>query len=193
MLTVSNIEKIFHYSTESKETEAEQMEKNNRRFETICMKVTEVRETIYNSHKGVLESIYLVNANYASVLSNEEVLNAVNEIQALYKVLSNSHINLISKAAIIRTFDFKDYKSLLGTCKLTGLKTVSRLKNMKILSAKFINGELDKKTFSYDLKQQIVFFDTILNQYKDISNENYYAYLLRYDLKTIRKRTYGTR
>jgi hypothetical protein len=193
MLNFNNIEKIFHYSTESKDTEGEKMEKNNRRFETICIKVAEVREAIYESKKGVLQSIGIVNERYASILSDEEVQNGVNEIRALYKVISSSHIDLTSKASIIKSFEFKDYKKLLNTCKLTGLKTISRLTNMKIISTKFLNGELNKKTFSHDLKEQIKFFGVLLTAYEDISKDNCYVYLLRYDLKTIKKRKYPSR
>lgn len=188
MLKVCEIEKIFHYTTEAKDNDAEKMEKNNRRFETILRKVDEVRETIYDSKKGVTESIYIVNNKYASLFRDEEVSNAVNEIRAFYKILSNSHIDLSSKATIINRFEFKAYKRLLTTCKICGLKTASRLSNMKIMSDKFIHGELSKKNYSDDLKEQVAFFTTLLSHYEDICANNFYVYILRYDLKTIKKK-----
>lgn len=193
MLKVCEIEKIFHYSTEVKDNDAEKQEKNNRRFETILRKVDEVRETIYDSKQGVIESIGIVNEKYASLFNDEDVIKAVNEIRAFYKLLSNSHIDLSSKASIIRAFDFKDYRKLLNICKINGLKTASRLNNMKIMSAKFIYGDLSKKYYSEDLKEQVAFFNTLLSNYEDICADNFYVYILRYDLKTIKKKRFPTR
>lgn len=189
MMNTIEIDALFHFSTESKNTEAEKKEKSDRRIETVCMKVVEVREAIYDSRKGVIDSIQIVNERYANILTDEEVANAVNELVAFAKILSNSHIDICTKASIIRSFDLRDYKKLLNTCKFNGLKSISRLTNMKTLSSKFIHGQFSKKHYSDDLKEQVVFFDDLVSKYENICAENCYAYILRYDLKTIKKRT----
>lgn len=188
MFTIDDIEKIFDYSTESKISDEDKKEKNNRRIETICMKVPEVRHAIYDSRKGVLESLQIVNDRYASLLEDKSIENAINELRTFLKLISNSHIDMHSKAIIIKSFDFKDYKKLLCTCKLTGLKTISRLTNMKTMAIKFIEGRFGRKEFSDDLKEQITFLENLLQHYETISVHNFYAYILRYDLKTIKKR-----
>lgn len=188
MITKQQIEEMFHYSTEIKDTLAEQKEKNNRRFETICIKVKEVRESIYTLNKGIVESMEIVNAHYSSILSNEDILEAINELRALHVVISNPRFDLMSKATVINVLELKKYKKLTHICKLNGLKTLSRLSNMNTLSTKYLNGLITKKAYSADLKEQAAFFGHLLEIYEDISKDNFYIYLLRYDLKTVKKR-----
>lgn len=188
MLNVLEIEEIFHYSTENKDNDKDKKEKNDRRIETICMKVPEVRHAIYESMKGVIASIQIVNEKYSLKLTEENISDSVKELKALDKIISNSRIDLDTKATVIKSFDFKEYKKLLHTCKFTGLKSISRLNNMKVLSDKYLHGSINKTHYFDDLKVQIKFFKELISKYENISIDNCYVYILRYDLKTIKKK-----
>ncbi|MDF2865403.1 MAG: hypothetical protein K0R72_212 [Clostridia bacterium] len=188
MLTTNDIDALFHYSTESKDNDNDKREKNDRRILTICRKVPEVRNTIYDSKKGVMDSIQIVNERYSLILVQEEILRAVKEIRSFDKIISNTHIDISTKAAVIRNFDFKEYRKLLNICNFTGLKTICRLNNMKILADKYIQGELDRRYYVDDMKSQEVFYNDLLLKYESISVDNFYAYVLRYDIKTIKKK-----
>jgi hypothetical protein len=189
MLKVDDIEALFHYSTEeNKENDNDKKEKSNRRIESVCIKLHEVRETIYESRKGVIASIQIVNERYSHIISADEIHDAINQIKAFHKVISNHHIDMTTKATVIRSFDFKDYKKLLNACKFTtGLKSISRLNNMKILADKYISGVISKKNYSEDIKEQIAFFEDLIKKFEDISPDNCYVYIIRYDLKTMKK------
>jgi hypothetical protein len=188
MMELNTIEELFHFSTENKDNDADKMEKNNRRIETICRKSTEVRHAIYESRKGVIDSIQIVNERYALILDDEDIKSAIYELNAFSKILSNTHIDMTTKACVINSFDLKAYKKLLSTCKFTGLKSISRLDNMRTMTNKYIHGRFNKKEYSEDIKEQAIFFNDLISKYVDISVENFYVYVLRYDLKTIRKR-----
>ncbi|MDD2377154.1 MAG: hypothetical protein PHD15_05040 [Clostridia bacterium] len=183
-----NIEKIFHYSTEHKDDDEAKREKNNRRFETICRKLPEVMHVVYESKNGIIASIGIVNERYTQILSQEDIANAIKELQSFYKIISNHHIDIHTKASIISSFDFKEYRKLVNTCKFSGLKSVSRLTNMKTMSINYLHGKFDKKLYSEDLKLQSFFFNNLISKYKDMSIDNFYVYVLRYDLKTIKSR-----
>jgi len=188
MMNITSIEELFHFSTESKDNDIDKKEKNNRRIETICRKSTEVRHAIYESKKGVIDAIQIVNERYAIILNKEDIISALYELNAFSKILLNTHIDMTTKACVINSFDLKAYKKLLSTCKFTGLKTISRLDNMRTMTNKYIHGKFNKKEYSEDLKEQAIFFNDLVSKYNDLSVDNFYVYVLRYDLKTIRKR-----
>lgn len=184
----NDIDALFHYSTESKSNDKDKREKNDRRIQTICMKVPEVRNAIYDSKKGVMDSIQIVNERYSSIMVQEEILRAIKEIRSFDKVISNTHIDISTKAAVIRNFDFKEYRKLLNICNFTGLKTICRLNNMKILADKYLHGKLDRRYYVDDMKAQEIFYKDLLSKYEDICVDNFYVYVLRYDIKTIKKK-----
>ncbi len=187
MFEIENVNQLFDVSTEIKDTLDERKEKNQRRLLTICMKVPEVLEVIHTLYKGILEAIQIVNERYAKQLDNKDIIKAKKEIKTFYKIICNSHIDITTKAYIITKFDFVEYKKMLSFCNINGIKSLSRLKNMKEISNNFINGKVNGKIFRNDLLEQKDFFDTLISKYEDISNENFYAYILRYDLKTNKK------
>jgi hypothetical protein len=191
MLTIDEINKLFDYSTESKDNDIDKREKNERRFRTIIMRVNEVLQAIYDSKKGVIESIQIVNERYSSILNETDVFNVIKEIKTLYEVISsislNANINNIAYEII--SFDFTQYEKVLNICKISGLKSILRLANMKKLAQKYINGIVNEKYYRKDIEKQEEFFKDLLLKYKDISTENFYVYVLRYDLKTITKKS----
>jgi hypothetical protein len=191
MLTIDEINKLFDYSTESKDNDIDKREKNERRFRTIIMRVNEVLQAIYDSKKGVIESIQIVNERYSSILNETDVFNVIKEIKTLYEVISsislNANINNIAYEII--SFDFTQYEKVLNICKISGLKSILRLANMKKLAQKYINGIVNEKYYRKDIEKQEEFFKDLLLKYEDISTENFYVYVLRYDLKTITKKS----
>ena len=187
-LKTDQIEAIFHYSTEHKNTDTDKREKNNRRFETICRKLPEVMHVVYESNSGIIDSIQVVNTRYSLTLNLEDISNAMNELKSFYKIISNHHIDVNTKASVISTFDFKEYRKLLHTCKFKDLKSISRLLNMRSMSINYLHSKFDKKLYSEDLKLQSFFFSDLITKYEDISANNFYVFVLRYDLKTIKKR-----
>lgn len=189
MLSVADIEQLFHYSTENKDNDYDKKEKNERRYVGICRRVPEVTHAIYDSKKGILDSIQIVNERYSLIITEESIANAVRELKAFQKIITNSHIDLFTKATVIKSFDFKEYKKILNICKYSaGLKSISRLSNMKVLADKFLHGLLNKTYYCDDIREQIAFFDDLMSKYESMSTDNCYVYILRYDLKTIKKR-----
>jgi len=192
-LETDKIDELFHFSTEHKNTDVEKREKNNRRFETVCRKLPEVMLVVYESKKGITASIQIVNAQYAKTINQEDITNAMKELKSFYKIISNHHIDLNTKASAIRAFDFKEYRKLASNCKFTWLKSISRLLNMRTMSINYLHDKFDKKLYSEDLKLQSFFFHDLISKYNDISVDNFYVYVLRYDLKTIKKRSPNTK
>lgn len=190
MLTVADIEQLFHYSTENKDNDYDKKEKNERRYVGICRRVPEVTHAIYDSKKGILDSIQIVNERYSLILNEGNIASAIRELQAFQKIIASSHIDLSTKATVIKSFDFKEYKKILNTCKYSaGLKSISRLSNMKVLADKYLHGLLTRTCYCDDIKEQVTFFDDLISKYESMSTDNCYVYILRYDLKTIKKRT----
>jgi len=192
-MEIDKIEALFHYSTENKDNDIDKQEKSNRRIETVCNRQIEVRHKIYESKKGVIDSIQIVNEKYSSILNQEDIKSAMYELNSFSKILSNPHIDINTKACVINSFDFKEYKKLLHTCKFTCLKSISRLYNMKKMALSYIHSNFVKRLYHEDIKEQAIFFNELVSIYEDICTDNFYVYVLRFDLKTIKKRVYINR
>ena len=187
-LQIDEIKAIFHFSTEHKETEKDQREKNNRRFETICRRLPEIMHIVHKSNKSIIVAIKIMSQICSFHLNVEDILSAIRELESFYKIISNNRIDIGTKAAVIRNFDFREYRKLANICKLKNLKSISRLVNMRSMAINYLHDKFDKKLYAEDLKLQSLFFHDLISKYKNITNKNFYVLVLRYDLKTLKKK-----
>lgn len=187
MLDLAQIEELFHFSTEKKESVIEQKEKNNRRIESICRHVEEIVQTIYRDGKGIPNAIEYLGKKYSTV-ENSDIEIAIAEIASFLSVIESPEIDLASKAGLAHVYEFKTYRRLTTACGLSPLKSFSRLANMKKLAENFLIGNLNTIVYKEDLNEQIAFFKELLQHYENINNETFFVYVLRYDLKTKKRR-----
>jgi hypothetical protein len=191
-MTVDKINELFSATTESKYLLNMKLalEKSNRRVISIIQKHELIKERI-DVVCNFGSALYILNKQLSKKIPAEVFKKAYEEITALYITLKDMNIDIYDKAALLlkckmpaytevtRIFHFNSYDS----------SALSRLKNIHKTSVNFISGRMDIRAFVTELDEQICYFTELCNVYANAGKNRLFVYLIRYDFKTLNKKT----
>lgn len=181
-MTKQEIEELFDFRREKKSTDEERMEKKDRRITSIIVKVADVREYFYNGITDIYRIMSEINDKYSKIITNEDVYLIKEELSEIINLISNHDYQAILK------FDFKNYSRVLKLINVSYIKSINRLKNMKQLTRLFLSKKITKSLFTDDLYDQKSFFLELYNHLENMTTDDVWIRIIRYDLKTLKKK-----
>jgi hypothetical protein len=181
-MTRQEIEELFDFRKEKKSTDEERLEKRKRRIDSIIIKVDDIRECFYSGTTDFFRIVTEINIKYSQVITNEDIELIKSELLEIINLISNEDYESILN------FDFKDYSRILKKLNISYVKSLNRLKNMKQLTKLFLSKKISESLFEDDLYDQHSFFLELYNNLESITPTCAWIKIVRYDLKTIKKK-----
>lgn len=162
-------------------------EKSERRIDSLIRSVEAVRNLLIEG-KTLWQAIDDLNQQYSEMISCSMYRSTIVELESFIKILKGLPGGKVNVSTLIEA-NLVTYSQILEIFKISkGAKSVARLKNIRIISERYMDGGVHTEAYISEISEQVKFFESLLDILKSCSRHNLYIYLLRYDLRSSKMR-----